>query len=195
LLAFWSDNEIKRHDNLRISSNEAETARAVESAAQASLRASEADARAAEANQKAEEERLARIKIEARIAPRSMPQAQQHELTAKLAGLPKQQGTVIASPSTPESELFARVLTASLTAAGWEMEILPGTATATVLHPTGVIIQWPLDATHDNINDQGERSKAATVLADGLNALGIDATALPWPIQPPHTIAILVSAK
>jgi hypothetical protein len=32
-------------------------------------------------------------------------------------------------------------------------------------------------------------------LADALNELGIDATALPGFIQHPHTIAIIISAK
>jgi hypothetical protein len=56
----------------RISENETETARAQESAAIAAERASEADARAAEANQKAESERLERLKLGERIAPRSL---------------------------------------------------------------------------------------------------------------------------
>jgi hypothetical protein len=106
-----------------------------------------------------------------------------------LLDFPEQRGTVIASPSTPESEWFARVLTAPLKAAGWEMEILPGTPTATMLQPTGVIIRWPLDPERDNINDQGDGPEAATMLADALNELGIDATALPGFIQHPHTIA------
>jgi hypothetical protein len=75
------------------------------------------------------------------------------------------------------------------------MEILPGTPTATMLQPTGVIIQWPLDPERDNINDQGDGPEAATMLADALNELGIDATALPGIIQHPHTIAIIISAK
>ncbi len=41
--------------------------------------ASTAEKRAAEANQKAESERLARVQLEAKIAPRSMTQAEQNE--------------------------------------------------------------------------------------------------------------------
>jgi hypothetical protein len=75
------------------------------------------------------------------------------------------------------------------------MEILPGTPTANFLHPRGVIIQWALDPAHEAIDEQGDRAKAATVLAGALNALGIDATALPGLIQPPHTMAVIVSEK
>jgi hypothetical protein len=125
LAVFWSKGELKRHEDLRLSANEAETARANEAAARAAERASEADAHAAEAHQAAEQERLAPAKIEARIAPRALTQAQQNELTAALSEFTDQRGTVIASPRTPESEWFARVLSAPL-AAEWKMNLLPG---------------------------------------------------------------------
>ena len=57
LLLFWSDSEIKRHDNVRLSTNEAETARAVadsdaakEGAAKANTEAANANAASADAN-------------------------------------------------------------------------------------------------------------------------------------------------
>jgi len=149
---------------------------------------------AADANEKAERERLARVKIEARIAPRLLTQAQQNELTAILSGLPKQHGFVIASPSTPESEWFARILTAPLTAAGWKMEILPGTATATVLQPTGVVVQYAIDPRAPFLEDSKE-SKAARRLADALKAIGIGATAVPGLMSAPQTIQITISAR
>jgi hypothetical protein len=79
-------------------------------------------------------------RLRKQLAPRLITQAQQNELTEKLSEFKNQRGTIVASPSTPESEWFVRVLTAPLVAAGWKIDILPGTATATVLFPTGVIV-------------------------------------------------------
>jgi len=52
--------------------------------AEAGQRAAEADARAAEADRKTEEERLERLKLEAKIAPRRLNADQQHAITAAL---------------------------------------------------------------------------------------------------------------
>jgi len=134
-----------------------------------------------------EKEKLARVKIESQMAPRTIKQDQQHELTAKLLEYKNQRVALIASPSTPESEWFARVLGAPLKKAGWEIEILPGTAGATVLFPKGVVVQF---AQHPN------DAIAATRLAEALNELGIEATALPGlPDQAPYTIKVVISTK
>ena len=91
-------------------------------AARANASASEADARAKEAA----------LQLEKFKEPRLLTQAEQNALTQRLSGLTKQRGTIVASPSTAESEWFARVLVAPLRAAGWDMVPVPGTATATV---------------------------------------------------------------
>ncbi len=52
--------------------------------AEAGQQAAEADARAAEANRKAEEERLERLKLEAKIAPRRLNADQQRAITTAL---------------------------------------------------------------------------------------------------------------
>jgi hypothetical protein len=148
----------------------------------------------AELNRVAESEKLARVKLEAKIAPRSLTQAQQEALTATLTGLERQTGTVMASPSLPESEWFARVLTAPLRAAGWDMTPVNGTATATMLQPTGVVIQYAIDLSVP-LPDQLHRSVAASRLASELNAMGIDATAVPGLITPPATMAIVITPK
>jgi len=137
---------------------------------------------------------LARVKLEVRIADRKLTQVQQNELTRRLTDLKEQHGTVIASPSTPESEWFARILTAPLVAAGWKMEILPGTPTATVLQPTGVVIQYAIDPELP-LREGSKEAEAAERLAIALNELGIDATAVPGLMKPPQTIEIVISAK
>jgi hypothetical protein len=73
--------------NARIAANEADTARAKESAAQAGERAAQADSRAAEANLKAETERVERLKLEAKYAPRILSDEQATSLQNALASL------------------------------------------------------------------------------------------------------------
>jgi hypothetical protein len=178
--------EAAREERLATLATEATSARAA---------IAEANARAAEANQKAEAERLERLKLEAAIAPRLITQAQQNELTARLSEFKGQHGTVIASPSTSEGEWFARILTAPLKAAGWEMEILPGTATATVLFPKGVIVSYAVDISKPVIfPEKTERAAAAVALVEKLKEYGIEATAM-WGAKPPHTIEITITAK
>lgn len=78
--------------------------------AEANEGTAKANAKAAQANQKAEEERLARVKLETRIAPRHIPQEQQNELTARLKDLKVRETTLVASPATAENEWLVRQL-------------------------------------------------------------------------------------
>lgn len=73
--------------NERITANEADTAKANASAAAAGQRASEADARAAEANRNAEKERIERLRLEAKFAPRFLPDARAQQLAKAVASL------------------------------------------------------------------------------------------------------------
>jgi hypothetical protein len=157
-------------------------------------RASVADAKAAEANKAAEHERLARVQLEARIADRSLTRQQQHDLTLRLLGFAKQDATITASPSTPESEWFGRQLGAPLKDARWNVEILPGTATATVLVPKGVVVKYAYRA-GDFSNEQLGIAQAAMALADELLRFGIDASAVPSPMSAPRTIEITISER
>jgi hypothetical protein len=168
-----------------------ETARAHE-------RTAELEKDAAALRAQSEADRLARLKLEAQIAPRHITQAQQNELTARLSQYKDVVGTIVASPSTPESEMFVSWLTAPLHAAGWKITMLR-TSGPMVLFPRGVIIRYPW-----------ELGKSVTVkpdgrltvpdgpwgpLADTLNEFGIEATALPEPMEASQNIAIIVSEK
>lgn len=178
-LQFWSDGVRDQKAEERSKSIEVQLAAANERAAQANERAAEFD--------------LARARIEARIAPRLITQAQQHDLTAKLSQFKDVRGTIIASPSTPESEWFARVLGAPLKEAGWDITILPGTATATILQPTGIVIKYPIDR---HVTEHGFPNPGpAASLSDALNELAIFATALPGLVITPNTVEITISAK
>jgi hypothetical protein len=99
----------------------------------------EANARAAEANAKAEEEKLARVKIEARIAPRGLSQAQQNELTEKMQIFRNQRGTITTSPATPERVDPIRSAAADTLAAALRELGIDATAVPAMLHPPQTI--------------------------------------------------------
>jgi hypothetical protein len=135
-------------------------------------------------------------KLRSQLAPRLLTQTQQNELAAALAKFKGQRGTIMASPSTPEGEWFVRVLTAPLRAAGWRVDIMPGSATATVLWPSGVVVSYAADISKSiDATENIERSQPAVALVDKLKEYGIAATALPVSMTPPNTIEIIVSAK
>jgi hypothetical protein len=161
------------------------------------VRIAEATARAAEANQKAEEERLARVKLETRIAPRKITQEQQNELTERLKGYKVRETTLIASPSTAENEWVVRWLGAPLAAAGWNIKLFPGTATATVLFPAGIVIYARLapDGLYFPDKEQTGDMAAADRLAKSLSEFGIEATAIPAVDIPPECIRIVVNSR
>lgn len=150
---------------------------------------------AAEANRKAKEAELALAKLEARLAPRSLA-LRQHLMTPRLSEFAGQRATIVAAPSMPESEMFARHLGPPLLDAGWQVEILPGTPVATTLEPTGVIIQYDVRAfDHNNFDVNRDVSPAAARLAELLTEFEIEARAVPALTEPPGAINIIVSTK
>lgn len=163
----------------------------------ADVRIAEATARAAEATQKAEEERLARVKLETRIAPRQISQEQQNKLTIRCKDFNVQETTIIASPSTAENEWFVRQIGAPLAAAGWNIKILPGTAVATVLFPKGIVIEAhpSADGLFASNKAQTGEIAAAKCLAQSLAEFGIEATALPGLDVEPGHIKIVVNSR
>ena len=136
-LQFWSDGIRDQKTDERNRAMEVQVAAA-------NAKTAELEKEAAALKAQAEADKLARLKIEARMAPRSLTPQQQNELTSKLSQFKNVRGTIIASPSTQEAEWFAHVLYAPLRAAGWEITVEPGTETAAVLQPRGVIVQFPI---------------------------------------------------
>lgn len=159
------------------------------------LRLSELNAKAAEANERAAHADERRVKLEARLSPRSSL-LNQSALANGLPRLPKQYVSLVASPSTPESEMFVRHLAAPLTEVGWDVEILPGTATATILFPTGVVIQWQFDpALANNFDIERDTPPAPVKLAELLNGMGIEASVVPGMLSQPYTLGVVASTK
>lgn len=178
MLQFWSDAIRDRKSDERNRTME--------------VQLGEANARTKEAELKLEE-------LRRKTSPRSITQEQQNELAARLSQFKGVRGTMVASPSTPETEMFTRWLGAPLHDAGWDITFLPGSPAATILFPTGVIVQYPWELGPSvKIGPDGKSTVPEGPwgpLVNALNEFGIDATAIPEPMQPPNNIAIVVNVK
>lgn len=151
-------------------------------------RAAEANAKAAEANEKAEQERLARVRIEEKLAPRSLSQSQALALRDKLKPFA---GTSIAVDKLLDSAdvgpLTDQVL-AALTAAGWRITAV-NDRLASGITASGIEI-----AASSESNDQ--ICSAASMLIEGLNSHGVFAKAgAPFPIPIPNIIRMVIGTK
>ncbi len=91
-------------------------------AAKAAERAAQATERAAEANRLAESERLERVKIEKRLADRTLSAEQISTMSEKLRVFGGQRVLVIAVPG-PEPQAFAKKLEFLMRQSNWEMPI------------------------------------------------------------------------
>jgi|GEM_PF-3152565 len=152
-------------------------------AARASRAASDlraiSDERIAELTEKGEQERLARVKIEARLAKRSLSQEQQGVFTsrmsewAKLPGTDKQQSvSVFPTSGLHEAANLANEIAVALEQAGWAV----GRHPVTYL-PAG----WTIFVTGVGIlTSSNPRGIAvAQSIADALNEQGVETTLLP----------------
>ena len=100
-----------------------------------------AQAQAAEANEKAETERLARVRIEASLAPRHLPAEHRMRLIEQLKANP---GNILiwCLAGNPESCGFAKQIADILTSSGWSVEaIRDAVAMGSGSPPRGLFIQ------------------------------------------------------
>lgn len=148
-----------------------------------SARIAEAEARAAEANKKAEEERLARVRIEERLAPtRRLSPEQQQSLVGRLKSFAGERFWVITETNDwdrgSEQVRFSEQLSATLVAAGWTQDSrrfsdqnvgLPIFRRVTT---RGVEIGYP--------NGSVDELRVAQALASGLAAANIDSVIAPF---------------
>ncbi len=123
--------ELIAEANARAKEAEAQVARAnaaskdaVAKVAAAEARIAEANRAAAEASAIAEKERLARLQLEARLAPRTLTSSQQSDLTRSLAGL-KGRGldVLIYGGDAPEIIRFANLILKAIIEAGWTVRV------------------------------------------------------------------------
>ena len=125
--------------------------------------------RAAELNQKAEAERLARVKIEERLAPRHITQAQQEIIAAKLSEFKNHRVAFGVKPSTDESEWFMRWLAAPFSMAGWKVEMHAVAAEMKYIH-AGVMVESTMHP---------QAIAIANKVVEALKAEGINAATAP----------------
>jgi hypothetical protein len=156
-------------------------------AAEANERASEADKKAAEANEKAEKERLARLRIEEKLAPRSLSQIK--ELVNKLKPFVGVSVAIrVLVDNNPDAIPLSEQIASVSQAAGWKTNIVH---VALGEYVRGVVIT-PSDG------PDTKASVAAKVLTEGLNADGITAS-LGAPPPPsnnqPNTMWMTIGVK
>jgi hypothetical protein len=137
--------------------------------ASANEKAAEATARAAEANRIAEEEKLARVKLEARLAPRLLPGESQQAVVNAIKQFAPQSFDIVLYADDPESTHLADDIDAICHRAGWVEESSNSWLFTLV---TGVVVEFaPSKADTVGI--------AGNALALALRKEGIDATAQP----------------
>lgn len=125
--------------------------------------------RIAELNLSAERERLARVKLEAHLAPRSMSNEQQDKLIAEVRSMPPQHMDVIVIGSTPEILNFERMVTEPIAHAGWKVKVSHATG-------TGIIVRGIAICFVDGASD--EQTQAANRLIVILKSIGVFAESM-----------------
>lgn len=154
--AVWTGYVLGRRQEERIKATEKATA--------------DANARAAEANEKAEQERLARVQLEAKLAPRSISREQEERVQAEISRLAGQYVTVTFD-NNPEAAAFASQIESVLRSAGWVIAGFSPTIPGTGLPIARGVLVMP---------EPPEQSKAAArVLLSALTKEGIVASLVP----------------
>ncbi|HTW68505.1 MAG TPA: hypothetical protein VME47_01340 [Acetobacteraceae bacterium] len=155
-----------RNHQLEIARLHRETAQLARDAEAAKAQIADAHARAAEANEKAEHERLERMKIEARLAPRSLAGERLEKFVQTMVALRGTTFGILISESTPESVRIANSVASALSAAGW-------TPAGTETVSQGVALEGIL------VDAEPEAQNAARRLVEALNTADIAATFQP----------------
>lgn len=158
-----------------LSEAQVETARG--EAARAGERAAEANRKAADANETAEAERLARVRIEARVAWRHLTDRQKADMAASLGDFSNQQGAALSYlTGDTEAAMFADDIAESLKLA--HIVVQPP-ADVMALHATGRFGD-PITRINTGVNVNSTKDEHSRSLADAvvreLNARGFDAT-------------------
>jgi hypothetical protein len=167
-----------------------DAALANEGAAKANEAAARANERAAEANRKAEEERLARVKIEQRLADRSVSDAQVATIATKLHRYSRQPYRLTTYWDLKEPKAVSDRIHSALQLAGWEL--LPPPVGGSFLFGGMAGVQvWSHPAA------PAQTRFAADALVAALNEQGLSAERRLMNAQEPVTneIALNVGAK
>ncbi|HXA76346.1 MAG TPA: hypothetical protein VNV41_04375 [Candidatus Acidoferrales bacterium] len=115
-------------------------------------RAAQADARAAEAEKATEEEKVARLKIQAEIAPRRVTGNQTKQLVAFLHPTGSQGVAVISMLGSPEADDFAEDIGRALYACGFGVGVTKGVWITPIPRPFRVVYGSDRKDDAENIN-------------------------------------------
>lgn len=143
--------------------------------AKANVAIAQADARAAEANAKAETERVERLKLEAKLAPRALGPAKQALLTAALQPILTGIGVdlIVFESLGPDVGPLSREIAKAITDAGITVRIL--TPLPSGLFATGVLVRA-------EVGSPANVMAAVEPTANALRQVGLDAGAWePYP--------------
>src|SRR5438309_1147337 len=129
-----------------------QAAEAQKAAGEANERAGSAEQRAAEANEKAEQEKLARVKIEQKVAPRRLTKEQQERIARKLKPFAGQRINVLIYRGDVEAWFIAdqiKVALGGITGAGWIVH----SATVTEFNRafSGMMVETTVKANDDSL--------------------------------------------
>lgn len=138
-------NAAAQDANARAASAQAETAKANAISHKAAAEVAKAQSQiagaqqvAAQANLVAETERLARIKLEAKLAPRTLTAEQQQKLIKTLTPYSPTSVDIYVLQDTTDSRTFSTILINCLASAGWDVHVAYASNSSMVAH--GVII-------------------------------------------------------
>ena len=144
---------------------------AVAKVATAEARIAEANRAAAEANRVAEQERLARLQLEARLADRILTPEQQARLAAMLSPFAGTMVDVVVFGDTAEIGIISGMILECLQKAGWVVHSAQALG--------GVPVRGVVIGTRPNADVK--TSRASNTLISGLQSMGI--TSGPWEFE------------
>ncbi|MGE0280075.1 MAG: hypothetical protein AB7P20_05610 [Rhizobiaceae bacterium] len=192
LLAFWSDGEIKRHDNLRLSANELETAKAIAESDRAKQTAADAQMRAARLNRETAKLQADNLALQTVMLPRHVGLFginQRPPAESWFAGIEKFAGTQLlyqVNVGDKEAQNLANEIAIVLTKHGWKVQQI-GTGISRINEyaiPEGLYVMFPTGKpwTAEQPNQPWFAwSRAAEALADALTSAGLGIGKAPVP--------------
>jgi len=185
---FWSGGIRDKYSDERISSNEAKTAQAV--------------AEAAQANQRAEQERLARVKIEERLAPRSLTTEQEAGLRSQLSQFPGASVDIFIYGGGSDDALpLAGMISGSLQSAGWNVRVWNTISPGRWYRGVGVSTRADADRGVENVAGSLIGALAAAGIAVGRldqfasNELPDTLNGPPWDTKNVAAIRMVIGSK
>jgi len=162
-------NALAQESEAIVASADAASREAVAKVADAEARIAEANRAASEANAIAEKERIARLELELRLAPRVLTDEQRGQIVTRLSQFGALSAQVVIWGDTYEIQAFARAIISCLRDAGWEVGL--SAALAGAGNVTGIPIGVRSDA-------DSNTHAAATELVSALSSVGV--AVAPW---------------